>query len=511
MLVSGGISTAFAVNRALAVFGSYTRFDGLITLLTYAIIGVFAVQALATRARAERLVAWLLAGGAIAGAWATTTAIVASVQGVAMTAGESAFSFGGLVRADGTMGNANLLGIYLAMLLPLAVRAIRRAERTAHRVLAIDCTVAMAIALVLTFSRSCWVAAALGVAIALEPHRLRRRRLAIGAAVLACCVVGVLVAGRVSSGGLSLTSSATTRALAIADIGGGAGGTRLHLWHDSLGIVGDHPLTGGGPDTAGLTLPAHQTGDWTPGVINDEVHNELLGVAATRGLFGVAAYLLLLVWLGRLWWRGRSTTSGAAAILGSWIAYQAALQLNFSWLPMTVMWWLVLAATVRLLDTHDAAPSSARASPPHRATAAVMIAAAIAVIAVAGVHAQRLAAADLSYAQSLDAQASTDIAAAKHSIDNARALASYESEYAAQAGDLAYDAHVSRQVDAIARSEYTDAVRLGTLYPYVYRRLALLADEFGDRTAAVATARQAVSLAPFDPASRKLLTDLGIN
>ena len=75
---------------------------------------------------------------------------------------------------------------------------------------------------------------------------------------------------------------------------GGSGGVRVHLYSDTIVLVAGRPLVGYGPDTFGLVYPSHSTGDWTPGVVVDKAHNDLLQVAATQGVLGVVAYAWLL-------------------------------------------------------------------------------------------------------------------------------------------------------------------------------------------------------------------------
>jgi putative inorganic carbon (HCO3(-)) transporter len=139
--------------------------------------------------------------------------------------------------------------------------------------------------------------------------------------------------------------SAAVRAASIADPTQGSGATRLHIWSDTLHVLAARPWVGWGPDTFGLVYPQFQTGDWTPGFIIDKAHSDVLQVAATQGVVGVAAYLALAAAFVVAFWRGRSRP-GALALLGAWLAYQVPLQLDFSWLPSAAPAWLLMAVAV---------------------------------------------------------------------------------------------------------------------------------------------------------------------
>ena len=77
----------------------------------------------------------------------------------------------------------------------------------------------------------------------------------------------------------------------------------------------------------------------------------------------------------------------------------------------------------------------------------------------------------------------------------------YESVYAVEVGNLAFE----RGDWAAARDAYLDAARLGSFNPAVYRNLALSDQHLGRTDEAHAAARKAVELDRFDPANRALL------
>src|SRR3981081_735528 len=77
----------------------------------------------------------------------------------------------------------------------------------------------------------------------------------------------------------------------------------------------------------------------------DKAHAETLQIAATQGVLGLAAYLLLLVAFIRAFWRGR-LMPGASAVMGGGVWYTAAVQVNFSALAAAFPFWIFAAAAM---------------------------------------------------------------------------------------------------------------------------------------------------------------------
>src|SRR5262249_36191796 len=107
-LASAAVSTVFAFNPNVALFGTYARYDGLLTTLTYAALFFLALRVVDSRDEARTLLRVLLASGYAA-------ALVAIAQVAHDSLGQGVF-----VAAYGTLGQKNVLGGFLAMLLPLA-------------------------------------------------------------------------------------------------------------------------------------------------------------------------------------------------------------------------------------------------------------------------------------------------------------------------------------------------------------------------------------------------------
>jgi O-antigen ligase len=510
---SAVLSTLLSVNPTLSLFGAYTRYEGLITVATYAALFWLSAQCLTRPSQARWLLRAMLAGAAVECAIACSQALAASVSGDLSAFGESSTTFSGVARAIGTMANANNLAIWLAMLIPVGAYEAINAGALWGRILATACTLLMVVTLIVTFGRSAWIGAALGVVLTLALS-LRavtmRKKLITGAA-------GIVIAGGVFVGigtltqrlGVPVIGPAYERLVSIASPTAGSGGVRLHLYADTVRLVTQRPLVGYGPDTFGLVSPSRSTGDWTPGIVVDKAHSDILQVAATQGILGVGANLWLLGSAAVMLAKNRARP-GVPAVAGAVLAYQVAIMLNFAWFPVTAPFWIILGVGVTLSESTRDVERMIRIRPMVRGTG-VALGAAACVLALVMLSV-RPALANYHYGQALGDWSARQRAPALQQIAAARADDSAQSEYAAFQGDVEADLAGERpgpDADLVAaRHSYEEALAAGEMYPSVPIRLAYVDVALGDRGGALAAARAASDLDPYGPAV-KLIAELG--
>jgi putative inorganic carbon (hco3(-)) transporter len=214
------------------------------------------------------------------------------------------------VRARGTLYSANIFSMYLGMTLPIVAAVLLGPARHITKLLAGVVTVFGLVATVLTLSRGGWMGmlAAVVVLVVLSGRkssttRGRRLILSVLIALLVTLFIGLL------------TNGAVIRRLTENDRG--AAEARVPLMNGALAIIADHPVTGTGLNNYLFGLRPY---DPTRGLARygglGVVHNSFLLIAAETGLFGLAAFVWLLLALG---WRGlaslRVETVSFAAVL----------------------------------------------------------------------------------------------------------------------------------------------------------------------------------------------------
>ncbi|HEY8840435.1 MAG TPA: O-antigen ligase family protein [Candidatus Dormibacteraeota bacterium] len=502
---SAAISSIFAVNGNVAIFGVYDRWEGLLTITTYALLFWLAVQ-LMSGERDARWMTWsLLSSGYLIAA----VAVLQSALGV-LGAGSFGQS-GAYFRADATMAHPDFLGIFLAMLLPIAFAKLISRRPLLTRVLAANLVIVLSLGLLATFTRSAWIGAVVGIAVvlALRGGRFRALPLIAFAAVLMIgfATLAGIVAARPSSAQGGIANAIYSRIVSSVDLSSGSIAERLAVWKDTPAIIASRPVLGYGPDNFALVFPLFQTSNRNSVLFTDP-HEEALGVLATQGVVGFLAYLWILVAFVRAFWAGRHQR-GAVALFAGWVAYQVSMQVDFSYIPTAVPFWLFAAAAI-VTWAPGLKPARVVAFPPRIGVPALAAGSlALAALAIPAVVLPYLADADY-----YSSQAAPTLPEARATIAQARSLAPYEATYAIEAGNdaLNQDANGVPAADAdwaAAREAYETAARLGSYSPEMFQNLATVDEHLGDHAAALAAARRAFSLDPYDPDSLALLTKLG--
>jgi len=472
-VASAVLSTVFAYNQNVAVFGIYSRYDGLLTILTYAALFWLAVQALDGPADARKLLWVLMAGGYLVAAIAIVQSVTDSLQQ------------GVFVPASGTLGQKNVLGAFLALLCPLAYAELAAARSWGARLLAVNALTIFGLALFLSFSRSAWIGVALAAIVVAIGVRGPGLRIAIGSAA-AVVLLAAAIALLAQAGGIQPQRSD------LAEFG-----ARPAIYRDSLKVFVSRPLLGYGPDNFGLVFPRFQ-GAFLGTSPVDKAHAETLQIAATQGVVGLAAYVLLNVAFIRAFWRGRRNI-GAFAVIAGWVGYTATLQVNFSALASAFPFWIFAAAAVQTWGATRTVPVAEWTGDGRRAAAGAIVAAALLAACVVAVLLPYLADARLLVAVNADFGGRNRDALAP--AQEATRLWPRESVYAVEVGNIAFE----RQDWALARDAYGDAAALGTYNPFVYRNLALADRSLGRISEGREAARKAVELDRFDPANQALL------
>jgi len=191
----------------------------------------------------------------------------------------------------------------------------------------------------------------------------------------------------------------------------------------------------------------------------------------------------------------------AVAVLGALVAYQVALQLNFTALAAALPFWIVAAAAMEIWGATRITRIPLEHRRPSALAGAVVIAALLG-LTVVGVVRPYLA--DSRLLAAVQADVAGRSAAARVAAAQARELAPQESVYAVEVANIAFEGGDW----ARAAAAYTEAAALGTYNPLVYRNLALADRNLGRMVEARAAARKALELDRFDPANRALLAQL---
>ncbi|MFO7536490.1 MAG: O-antigen ligase family protein [Chloroflexota bacterium] len=333
------LSTITAVNPGLSFLGSQERAYGLLTLLSYLLLALIVATRLHTSGQARLLLGTMV-----------VTAVPLLLLGGLQAAGQDPLNLVTDARSPiyATLGRANFVGAYLAMLLPLTLAlALSTSNRFAQTGLVLLALGQLAL-IGLTLARAAWLAAGVGLLVLLLGWAWSR---------LSQASRHRLVAGL----GLFLTSSGllALRGLLLADAGSIA--ARRTIWQATLSLIGERPFLGHGLDSLASqflrVFPPQLVYYQGRQVFVDRAHNWLLDTAVTIGLLGLLVTVWL--WLVVFWWgwqalrqaQKRGDRGRWLLLLGCLAALASNLTGNlfsFDVAPTAVASWLLLGVVAAL-------------------------------------------------------------------------------------------------------------------------------------------------------------------
>ena len=343
------VTTLTAANWRLSLWGSYSRAQGAITLLTYLLLCWFAARHLRGSVHAQQIVTTLVA-----------TALPIALFSLAQSIGWNPFGLHTDARSGGyaTLGRANFVAAYLAMLAPLTLALGLMSRMRARRVGWFMLLGVELMAITLTSARSAWLATA--VALGLFALIWWGKHLARHWRVLAGGGLGLLAL----SGPVAVLGLGPHRLDSLA--------ARLHIWQGSWTLITQRPLLGYGADALGLTFWRVYSPQlvYTQGrnIVVDRAHNLFLDWLLIAGVPGLCAYLLVLATFVVIIWRALRQPYAPmqrALLIGILAAVTANIVNNltsFDVTPTAMTTWLLIGlgvalATPRRLRTYPSRPS----------------------------------------------------------------------------------------------------------------------------------------------------------
>jgi O-antigen ligase len=243
-----------------------------------------------------------------------------------------------------TLGGSLIISVSLILAALAAGVRSRRAEGVITGILG-------GIALALTYVRSAWVG--LAVAVLLITGLTRRYWL----------LPGVLAVAALA---LAVPSPLQRRAVSIADPSDPTANERWYFWEAGRRMVLDAPILGLGPGGVKRHYPEYKNpAARRPGT--GHLHNNLVQIAAERGLLGLAAWLA--IWIaffalaGRIYARlpasrvdDRALVAGSLAAVGGFLV-AGLFEYNFGDSEVIGLLWVVMAFPFVVDPEHDAVPA----------------------------------------------------------------------------------------------------------------------------------------------------------
>jgi O-antigen ligase len=368
---SAVISTILSIDRTLSLRGDVWRYEGIFTLLSYAMLVIIFAELVESRLQAKQLLKWLLVS-------AFLVALYAILQYLGFNPTKHfipSLNIDNVIRS--TIGNGNFLGKFLVLTGPLfAGYCLYKNEKKTYIFCGIAFFVILA-GLVLSMARASWLGfACAGIVFFCMVGRYGGADQKRYAAFFAASIAGVLlVLGIVSASGLgsfNLTTGLAGKARSAFNFEQGQGSaTRLFVWGKTLPLIREKPWFGYGPDTHEQVYKvfnleySKRFNNW---VVIDRAHNNYIDMTIAQGLFGLLSYCGILG--SFLFWLWRTLKNEQdnrlrmlfCAIFSSYCGYLINDFFSFSVVSVSPTFWALMGLTyaLKLADSGEL-PSGAAA------------------------------------------------------------------------------------------------------------------------------------------------------
>jgi len=319
------ISTIFSISPRLSLAGDMYRQEGLFAILSYVSLTFLFSQLVESEKQIQSLVKGLF-----------ISALIISIYGIMNYNGyypikqlvpnpeQKGLGLGSLI------GNANFLGKFLVLIMPLSIAyyltAINEARKYFYGAVFMLCL----FSLIVTFTRASWLSFIVGLVIfafiiGREIFRNNMRKILVSVLVI-CFIAGISFYALLLHGESkeNIFDIVKKRIYSSFDLEKGIGiTTRLFVWKRTIGLIQERPLVGYGPDThvkamSKLNLEyGLEFNEWVlreewgkkilrfnKWTVLDRAHNNYLDITIGQGLIGLVTYLSIilafLVWLRRI-------------------------------------------------------------------------------------------------------------------------------------------------------------------------------------------------------------------
>lgn len=182
------------------------------------------------------------------------------------------------MRIYSTLENPNVLGEYILLTLPVAVGLMWKKRGVLAKLFYGGAAAVMGLALILTFSRGCWIGimAAAAVFVTFAAGKLW------GLALLVLPIIPMM-----------LPESIINRFLSIGDMKDSSTSYRVYIWMGTLLLLKDFWLSGIGPGTEAFTkvYPFYSYSM----IVAPHSHNLFLQIMVESGVLGILAFVILAV------------------------------------------------------------------------------------------------------------------------------------------------------------------------------------------------------------------------
>jgi O-antigen ligase len=280
------LSTIFSVDRFVAVFGSRTRYEGLLALLSYISL-LFFTYLYVPYKKVPLFLSALSLNGIVIGLYGILQHY--GIDPIAKLAGYSPTN-----RSFSFFGNPNFFGSYITLVLPISMALFLLTTKKINYLHYLSASI-LFLALMFSETRSGWLGSFIAYTLIFLIYILKRKHLWSRWLILSFTFLAIFISLNLKTEKQYTGRIEQTFEQVEGDVNRG-GSSRIFIWRTSLPILAERPILGSGPDTFAHAFPnlTEEVKPYFNNIIVDKAHNEYLQMAITLGIPALIVYLLSL-------------------------------------------------------------------------------------------------------------------------------------------------------------------------------------------------------------------------
>lgn len=344
VIISWLVSTIFAFDKSMAIFGAYGRYDGLLTIIIYISFFVIVSSYQPDIEDLRAIIKWLVLSSLI-------VSIIAIIQVIFAGTFEAPHGLDPK-KAYSTIGNSVFLGGFCAITLPLAIYSFNIAKNKIKQIGSIIIVFLILVTLFLTQSRGAWIGTLAGIIFLIIFEILIRKKLGLRNLIIIFTILLIFISF------LLLQPEINERITSIFDINNPTIKSRILIYQGALKTIGKYPLFGVGPDNFFNVFGKSRPVNWTKEVVQrgyiDKAHNDFLQWAVSTGITGLFFYIWCILTICIAFFRFLKEENNKQKqflmiiLMSSFLAYLVQAQFNFAVISISPIWWIIAGLIVGL-------------------------------------------------------------------------------------------------------------------------------------------------------------------
>lgn len=359
-----GVSTIFSENLIIAVLGHPTRWQGLITYISYFILFTFTLNMLNPQ-YTKKILKFIFISALIISVYSIVNYYGYDPMNLLLKAFWETTLNADISRA--TLGNRNTAGAYFSLLLPVSIHLFLVCNNKKNSILLFISTTMFFSGMVVSLTRVSWIGTTMVcfVFLWLLRKNIKKYIKKLGIIIVTFIIVTILLdyTGGGKIVGRYFDFRDQVKVVQENSNYGYLGSNRVFAYKRALVAIKDHPLVGIGPECfvyyGRMTLEESKELLLPRRAFYDKVHSDYLEFAATMGIPSLIFYLWFLFSIFiPLLRRKDNIPPEILAVFAGWTAYIVQAAFNFNTISVSPVFFVLSAILYNFLISEKKDSSS---------------------------------------------------------------------------------------------------------------------------------------------------------